>query len=334
MTRFLGPDDLARHLTPGIALRAMEEAFALESEHATHLPPRIDAPSPRGFLRVMPAVLDNVMGLKVMTLAEQFGTRYLVLLYDVDSGALLAIFDADEMTRARTAATTALAALRLVPRAPRRLAIIGSGFEAVGELRALAAIWPLKEVVVFSPNAGRRGSFASAMSEELGLAVRAADTCNVAIEHQNVVVLATKSSEPVIDGEHLEPGCAVLSIGSTRPDLRELDRATLARTGTLVGDDPAQLERESGDIIDALQAGVLDRRRMLGLAAVCNGPALVRTDDSHDLVVFKSVGTALQDLAIARAVFRQAVANGHGTDLGELARLKPFAAPSDRQTNR
>jgi ornithine cyclodeaminase/alanine dehydrogenase-like protein (mu-crystallin family) len=325
VTRFLGPDELDRHLTPAIALRAMGEAFALEGEHATQLPPRIDTPSPRGFLRVMPAVLDNVMGLKVMSLAEEVGTRYLVLLYDVDSGALLAIFDADEMTRARTAATTALAASHLRPDSPHRLGVIGSGFEAVGEVRALAAIWPLDDVVVFSPNAERRARFAASMTSELAVTVRAVDSCDAAVKGQDVVVLATKASKPVIDGAHLARGCTVLSIGSTRPDLRELDRATLARAGTVVGDDPLQLELESGDIIDALQAGVLDRDRMVRLAALCNHSAAVRVDDAHDLLVFKSVGTALQDLAIARAAFRNAVANGHGVELGELARLKPFA---------
>jgi ornithine cyclodeaminase/alanine dehydrogenase-like protein (mu-crystallin family) len=325
VTRFLGPADFEGRITEKMALAAMERAFALEAAGRGNLVSRIDMPSTNGFLRIMPAVLDDVMGLKVMALAEGLGTRYLVLLYEAKTGELLALLDADELTRYRTGATTALAGRLMVSSPPRRLGLIGSGFEAVGELRALAALWPLEQVDVFSPTRERRERFAKTMQGELDIEVRAVASSRAAVADQDVVTLATKSSTPVIDGADLASGSVVLSIGSTRPDLREIDRQTLARAGTVVGDAPLQLAVESGDIADALESGVLTPDRMVALCELCAGRAQLHTDDDHDLRVFKSLGTAFQDLAMAQVVYQHARDHGYGTDLGEVSSIKPFA---------
>lgn len=328
MTIYLGAEELERRLGPDLALAAMETAFATEARGATNLPARIDARSGHGFIRVMPAVLDDIMGVKVMTLAEGLGTRYLVLLYETRTGALLALLDADELTRHRTAATTALAARFLCPGPVKRLGLIGSGFEASGQLRALAALWPLEHVDVFSPTESRRTKFASTMSRELSVEIEPVTDARKAVRGHEVVALATKSASPVLEGTEIDADATVLSIGSTRLDLRELDRATFARAACVVGDDPAQLELESGDIADAITADVLERAHLVSLAALVTGAARPARNGARDLLVFKSVGTALQDLALARLLYEDACRNGYGTELGELSQLKAFASGS------
>ena len=146
MTLFYDGAFFEKSISPGIAIRAVAAGFDAEADGKTQLPPRIDTPTGSGFIRVMPAVLDDVMGLKVMTLVEGLGNRYLVLLYDVKTGGLIALFDADELTRVRTAAVTALAGQAMVKAPPASLGLIGTGFEAVGHLRMLAGVWPLKNV--------------------------------------------------------------------------------------------------------------------------------------------------------------------------------------------
>ena len=319
----------------GEAIRALADedvcygaaAFALraEAEGRTQLPPRIDVPSGHGFLRVMPAVLDDVMGLKVMTLAEGVGTRYLVLLYDVHSGELLGLLDADELTRLRTATCTAVAAQLMVTTPPTRMGVIGSGFEAEGHLLALARLWPLTSISVFSPSETRRVAFADRMTNQLGLPVEPAATAEEAVARTEVVVLATKSKEPVIDGSSLPRSAVVLSIGSTRPDLRELDTATLRRSGTVVVDDAAQVMAESGDIMAAFSEGALGEERLVPVSRVAVDPALLQRDGDRDLLTFKSVGTALQDLALAKAVLAKAQKHPEARELGDLVTLKPFA---------
>jgi ornithine cyclodeaminase/alanine dehydrogenase-like protein (mu-crystallin family) len=278
----------------------------------------------------MPAVLGAVMGVKVMTLAEGIGNRYLILLYDTRSGELRAAFDADELTRLRTAAFTATAARLMVTGHPRTLAVIGSGFEAEGHLRALTRLWTFDAITVFSPSAERREAFAARTSADLTIKITALDTPEAAVGDAEVVMLATKSRAPVVDGAALRPGAVVLSIGSTRPNLRELDSATMRRTGTLVVDDPKQVASESGDIMAGLADGDLRLDQIVSVAEASEEEGLLRRTDGRDLLTFKSVGTALQDLALAELLLEAATAQNRGRPLGELAALKPFADNSVR----
>lgn len=324
MTLLLSRADVAALATDDVALTAMQTGFEAEAKGHTLAPVRIDAPSPTGFLRVMPAVLERTMGLKVMTLVEELGTRYLVVLCSVETGEVLALLDADELTRIRTAATTALAARHLVRAPPRSLTVIGTGFEAAGHLAFLAGMWPLEDVFVYSRSQERRRRFAE-RAAKWGVRGHACGSMETALGKAETVLLATKSKQPVVDGAAIRPNAVVLSIGSTRPDLRELDRTTLARAATLVVDAVDQVLAESGDVIDAVGAGVLTRERIVPLADLCVQAAGLRAaSEGRDLTVFKSVGTALQDLALARSVYDHARRDGIGRDVGELAGLKEF----------
>jgi alanine dehydrogenase len=325
MTIHLCAEDVRALATHAVTMDAARAAVGLEHDGHVVVPPRIDVDLPTGFLRVMPAALGPVMGLKVMTLVRGVGNRYLILLYDQRTGELLATLDGDEVTRLRTAATTAVAAELLAPMGTSRLGMLGSGFEADGHLRALAQLWPLEQAVVFSPSAERRESFARRMSAELGFEVRPVASPSAAIAHAPVSVLVTKATAPVVDGAGFPPGAVVLSIGSTRPDLLELDRATLARAGTLLVDDPRQVVLESGDIIDGIAAGAITQDRMVSLADAAAEPSRLRAGGDRDLLVFKSVGTAIQDLALSHRLVEAAREVGAGREIGELTRLKSVA---------
>lgn len=325
MTLYLSGDDMRALATHDVTMAAARAAVEAERAGRTVVPPRMDVNLERGFLRVMPAAFNDLMGLKVMTLVRGLGTRYLILLYSQTTGELLAMLDADEVTRLRTAATTAFAGELLAPRGAEQLALIGSGFEAEGHLRAFARLWPLREVLVHSRNAQRREAFAARMADELGIAVRPVATTAEAIGAAPVSVLATKATAPVVDGAEFRSGAVVLSIGSTRPDLRELDQATFRRAATLLVDDARQVQLESGDVIDGLACGALTDERIVGMAAAAD--RRFAADGERDLLVFKSVGTATQDLALASTAVEAAQAAGRGREVGELTRLKPFAAP-------
>jgi ornithine cyclodeaminase/alanine dehydrogenase len=282
-------------------------------------------------MRVMPAAVESVMGLKVMTLLGGRGTRYLILLYDRATTELRAVLDADEVTRRRTAATTAVAGEMLVTEAPTEIGLLGTGFEAEAHLQTFAHLWPLERVLVFSRNPERRKAFAARFSDYLDIDIRPMDSSAAAVGRVPVSILATKAATPVVDGTVFPREAVVLSIGSTRPDLRELDDATLARTGTLLVDDATQVERECGDVMSAMAAGALDHSRIVSLAQAAQNPSLLSRGTERDLLSFKSVGTAIQDLTLARALVDAAAARGLGRDLGELTRLKPFnLSPTDR----
>jgi ornithine cyclodeaminase/alanine dehydrogenase len=323
MTLFLSAADVGELATDEVVIGAARAAVAAEREGRTILPPRLDVDHSAGFLRLMPAAIDDVTGMKVMTLTKSRGTRYLVLVFGRANGELLAALDADEITRRRTAATTAVAAEMLAPGGSDVMALVGSGFEAEGHLRLFATVWPLERVLVYSRSRSRREAFAERMTGELGIDVSAVETVEDAVSSAPATILATKSAEPVVVGDSFPERAVVLSIGSTRPDLRELDRSSLGRAGLVLVDDGAQVCRESGDVIDALACGALTKDRIVSMAAIDRGlPAL---GDGYDLLAFKSVGTAVHDLSLAGALIEAARASGRGRELGELARLKPFA---------
>jgi ornithine cyclodeaminase/alanine dehydrogenase len=337
MTLFLGSEHFGALAEHELVMEAARAAVEEEVAGLTAVPPRLQVPIEQGFMRVMPAGVGSVMGLKVMTLLEGYGTRYFILLYDAETTRLDALLDAAEVTKLRTAATTAVAGEMLIDEPPQEIGLLGTGFEAEGHLRTMARIWPLRRVCVYSRDAGRRTEFAERLGGELGIEVAPVESPAAAVAEAPVSVLATKSTEPVVDGSSFPPGAVVLSIGSTRPDLRELDHATLGRTGTLVVDDPVQVLRECGDVMSAIEEGQFKAEAMVSLAEVAADPGRLCRHPGQDLLAFKSVGTAVQDLALARSLVAKARTDGIGRQLGELSVLKRFdgvtvTTPADEET--
>ena len=325
MTLCFDAESLEGNVSHDDGLIAMRACFAAEAAGKTQLPHRIDTPSGKGFIRVMPAVFDDVMGVKIMTLVNGVGNRYMVLLYECATGELVALFDADELTRIRTAATTALAGVQMCAVPPAELGLIGTGYEAVGHLRMFAELWPLRTVHVHSPNAERCAAFAAKMTAELGIDVIAVSSSREAVAGKPCVVLATKAKTPVVDGADFAPGAVVLSIGSTRLDLRELDDTSLARAAVLVVDNTDAVLAESADIDANMKNGNLTHDLLLPLATLAGGAALPALTATRDLLVLKTVGTALQDLAMARAVYRSPAMRARARDFGDVLTLRTMA---------
>lgn len=326
MTILLSSDDVEELATEELVADAVRRAFRLEAEGRTRLPVRLDVPSGQGFFRVMPAVLDSVMGCKIMTLVRDKGTRYLVMLYDATTGGPVALVDADVLTKLRTAGVTALAAESMVDHDLVELSVLGTGFEARGHVECFARRFPtLSRVTAFSRSADNRADFERWCTSSLGLDVKLTESAEEAAAAASVSLLATKSPVAVVDGSAFPFGAVVLSIGSTRPDLRELDGTSFARARRLVMDSPDTVRAESGDVMAAIDDGFIDDGRLVSLATVIAGtsPDLPR-DDVRDLDVFKSAGTALQDLALAVGLYERAKQLGRGRDIGEVSRMKPF----------
>lgn len=320
MTLYLDSANVRELCTPEIALAAARAAVDAQRSGDFVLPPRIDTTTSHGFFRVMPAAVAGYAGAKIMTVAKGAGNRYLLLLYSQASGDLVAILDADEVTRLRTAAITAVAADLLVPDGVSELGLIGTGFEATGHLEAFHRLWNLKTVRVYSRSAEKREAFAARMSPQLGITVLPVATSAEVTGVSPVTLLCTKATSPVLDGAEIAHGATILSIGSTRPDLRELDVTTLSRAAVVLVDDAHQVEAESGDIQAGIAAGVITPEHLVPLSQWPAWQGELTAD--RDLKVFKSVGTALQDITLAAQLVAAATAAGCGRELGELAGLK------------
>ncbi|MFE4663734.1 ornithine cyclodeaminase family protein [Streptomyces sp. NPDC056716] len=305
---------------------ALRDGYRIEADGGAHLPDRVNLAARPGFFRLMPAVVGgaHVMGFKVFNQVSAGGVQYLIGLYDESSGELLAQLDGAYLTAARTGAATGVAAGLLGPRGPVEVGLIGSGLEAETNLAGTCAALDVTAVSVFSPNTERRERFARRMAERLGIPVVPVDTAEQAASAA-VVVVATNTGmgtgRVALRGKWLSPGATVLSIGSTMPELRELDVEVIDRAHLVVSDAPAQARGESGDLIAADEAGALSGK--LRSLAELTAPQGAPREHPADIAVYKSVGTALQDLIAARLVYEHARTAGIGIEVDLLRVRKP-----------
>jgi len=174
---------------------------------------------------------------------------------------------------------------------------------------------------VFSPNPERRARFVARMGPALGVDVRVVDSAEECVRGADIVVVATNSfarPDPIAyRGAWMEPGVLVDAIGSTSTFLREIDADTFQRAECIVVDSTAQVEEESGDVKAALSEGKYDRAKVVDLKEVLVGQAQGRTS-AQQMVLFKSVGTAVQDVMAGFVVYEEALRQGRGQDIGEF----------------
>jgi ornithine cyclodeaminase len=283
-----------------VAVAALEAAFRTEDPGA--VPPRSHLDVPGGELLLMPAHGAAGVGVKLVTLAPGNPERGLpfihgaYVLFAPGSLAPEAVLDGTELTTIRTAAVSALATERLARPDASRLVVFGAGAQARAHALALGAVRPIASVRIVGREPGR----AEALAAELraaGLDARTADPGAVA--DADIVCTCTTAAEPVFDGADLAPGSHVNAIGAYRPDLRELDDTALARAALVAVETRASALAEAGDVVQAVTAGALAESALVELADVLAGGA-GRTA-GEDITVFKSVGLALEDLAVARA---------------------------------
>ena len=323
----LTAEDVRAVLDPAGALAAIEEALAQEAKGSTRSPARTTFDGEHGWFRVMPGALLGgdgraVAGAKVMHLARGHGISYLLLLYDEPTGELLALMDASVLTQVRTGAVSAVFARRTFPDGVPVAGMYGAGFEARGQLEMIAHAIPLGRVRVYSPTPERRDAFAREMSERLGIPVEAVGEPAAAARGAPLVVLATRSPRPVAEGHWFAPSAVILSVGSTRPELREVGPGTIARAGRVIVDHKAQSLAESGDLIEALATGALVEDNVVELSRILAGEIPARTGP-HALTIFKPSGTAAQDLAVARLTYERCRAAGRGRTVESFLTPKP-----------
>lgn len=321
MVLFLTHPDVVASVDMLDAIAAMESAFQEQGAGHVTQPPRLNVKAGGGWLRLGPAILQQSgwMGFKAMNLAPGHGVRYQVHLYRVDTGELAAIMDAQHLTTLRTGATSAVATRRLYGGPPTDIGVIGSGAEARAQAEAMLALGVARTVRIYSKTPERRRALATELSGTWAADVCAVDDVREAVDGCGIVVAAVKSAETVLFGEWLRPGVHVNSVGTARPDQREIDPETFRRSAVIVVDTREGVFGEAGDALAAKD--VVKPEDVYELADLVAGRAPARSDGSQ-ITLFKSVGTAVQDVGLAVKIFERARERGLGTQLDEFPMVK------------
>jgi ornithine cyclodeaminase/alanine dehydrogenase-like protein (mu-crystallin family) len=315
-TLFLTDADVAALADWRSAVDALSKAYAGDVKPAM-VPPRSMARGEGVWLRSLTALSPSgaTMGCKLIAASPRARrASYLISLFDQHTMALAALIDGNRVTGLRTAATAALAVDRLAPRRPLAVAVIGAGFEARNALECLAAVRALEAVRVFSPTPASRERFAEGFRPALDIAAVA--TPEAAVRDADVVLCAARSRDesPVLRGQWLPDGATVVSLGSTLPEQREVDEQTMARAACIVADMPEEVAHDTGDAIAAAKAGVQFESKLVPLADLAAGRITPRRSGA-DIVLYKSVGSALQDIVIAEMLLARARQRGRGVAL-------------------
>ena len=276
----------------------------------------------RAVLGVMPAHIPSrsALGSKLVTVFNQNAGRGLpthfatIILFDDRTGAPIAIMDGSHITEVRTAAVSAVAVRHLAGAPVRRLALFGCGVQARSHLRALAADAPtLEEVRVWSP-VGEPARFVEAMRPEVGVPIVEAAGGEAAADGADLCVLVTASPVPVIERGWVSQGALIVSVGACRRDHREMDPALVASSRLFVDSRAAALV-ESGDIVQGIDEGRFTASHIRGELGEAVAGRVHARDGGGEIVVFKSLGLAVEDVAVADLVYRRALEQHVGANV-------------------
>jgi alanine dehydrogenase len=306
---YLTEAEVEQVLTPADAIAAVEACLERLARGEVDSRPRYRQRADGGALAVMSAVDSELRlaGSKTYV-AVPAGTTFVVTLFDLDSGALAGVIEADRLGQLRTGAASAVAAKHLAREGATSLGIIGCGWQAEGQVRCIKEAVPsLERVVAYCRTEESLKRFCRTWQAEAG------ETHRDPAE-QDIVVTATSSRDPVLRGEWLTPGALVCAMGANRAQARELDNTVVERAAFVCCDSIEQARLESGDLIEPVDQGVLDWLEVHELHEVVSGETQGR-QSADDIVLFKSNGIAAWDVAAGALALERAREQGVGREL-------------------
>ena len=322
---FLADEDTADLAEPADYVAAVRDAYRQRGEGAPAKPrTKLLNTDPPGMFTAYSAILPDTGAMGGYAYSAGFGEEdawFLTPLFDADSGKPLALLDGARMNPFKTGAAGAVGVDALARQDASSVAVIGSGAQARGQLRATATVRDLDTVWVYSPTKESRESFAADMNERLDASVAAVASSAAAVEGADIVVTATTANEPVFDGDQLEHGAHVTAMGQYTPGKRELDTTTIERS-VYVPDLRERATQDAGSFLHALDEGAVTEDHVHAeLGDVVAGSATGR-ENPEDVTVFDSGGTGIETTAAAYLLYERADERGRGTPM-------EFAAASD-----
>lgn len=301
-------------------IELMADALSALARNEVHQPLRtiIRPPNARGLLGLMSAYRGGergAFGLKAICVFPdnpaqgKDAHQGAVMLFSRETGELLALMNASEITAIRTAAVSAVATRLLAREDAHELAMIGAGVQARTHLAALACVRSIKHVRVAARNMEHSERFAREMQP--GFSVEAVQTNEEAVRGADLIVAATSSLEPVIKKEWISPGAHINAIGTHSPNSREIDSATMAAARIFVDRRESALN-EAGDYLLAAKEGVVTPDSIIAeLGELLTGTKSGRTS-AAEITLFKSLGLAIEDVACAEYLYHKAQAQNAG----------------------
>jgi alanine dehydrogenase len=298
LTILLSEADVSRLLEMKEVVSWVEEAFRREGLGEATNVMRTRATGESSIQSVMHANLRYLRrsGVKAYV-SSRAGTKFVIVLFDTDTGEALAVMGADNLGRFRTGAASGVATKHLYGKPSGTLALFGTGRQALTQALAATVVMSVEEVRTWSPNAVHKGAFARLL-EDKGFKAKACVSPSEALDGAQVVTAITSSAEPFLTAELLRRASHVNVCGGNHPGHAELTADAVGSFPAVVVDDITQGKVEYGDLIMAEKAGAFSWASAVGLGDVVAGRAKAR-----GRTLFKSGGAAIEDVAVASALY-------------------------------
>jgi alanine dehydrogenase len=331
MMRLLTRSDVQRSISMHEAVEAVKRAFVELSTNHADVPLRIALSQPKhdGVTLFMPGYLSDSesLAVKVVSVHNRNAERSLplvnavVIVIDPATGQAVAAMEGGYLTSLRTGAASGVATDLLARQDAEVAAVIGAGAQARTQALAVAAVRPVKRIWIYSRRREQVDEMIAEIRPQLGPSIEllAADSPSQAMREALVVCAATTSSIPVFEGAELRPGAHVNGVGSYKPEMQEVDCATLRRASKIVVDSREAAMAEAGDLIVAIERGEIrpsDIYAEIGEVAAGLKPGRQNDDE---ITYFKSVGNAAQDVAVAQAIYQRALREDIGIEIDLLS---------------
>lgn len=310
MALYLTEQDVTNLLTMTDTLAAVEAVFKLQASGEATNEPRRRVRAQGSTLMTMSGAVSNfgefkgLLGLKSYTVSRT-GARFYVSLFDAVTGELLAFIEADKLGQMRTGAASGVATKYLAREDAKTVGVYGSGWQAASQLAAVCAVRPIESVKVYSRKAENRERFCQQVAAELGIKnIQPVETPEAAAD-TDIIITITSSREPVVLGEWLKPGVHINAAGGNSILRREVDDKAVQLANFIAVDSLDQAKIESGELVTAVEKGLLTWERVKELRHVVSGQMRGR-EHSEQITLFKSLGIAIEDVATAAVVYQKA----------------------------
>ncbi|KTC97218.1 ornithine cyclodeaminase [Legionella geestiana] len=314
--KLLSISEVKQNITMAEAIDAMESAFVQLAEHQATLPMRTGIPvGNNGLALTMPAYLskENILGLKTVSVFPdnvKHGKPSIngtILLLDAATGEPLTLMDAGYLTALRTGAVSGLATKYFSLDKPSTVAIVGAGAQAVTQLEAVAAVREIQKVMVWSRHLESAKKFAKKMENTCNIHV--CEALSPALKAADIICTATAGTEPLVHLEGLKPHVHINAVGSHTPLMQEISGEVLKNAVVIVDQLEAAMH-EAGEIIEAVKQQNITKASIIELGSwlLKKAPPI-----QEKRTVFKSVGLAIQDLAVAHVVYQNTLKRHAGS---------------------
>jgi ornithine cyclodeaminase/alanine dehydrogenase-like protein (mu-crystallin family) len=299
-------------------IETVENAYLQMGQGEVTMLPRINVDSSRirGFLKILPASLSKlgVTGIHIYSVGENGTFQKVILLFDINSGDLQAIIEADRIGWMVPGAVSAVATKYLSKKEAKIMGIFGSGRQAKSQLFAISFVRNLELVQVYSPQKNHREKYCEEMGKLHGLNVIPVDSPNEAIQGSEIISTTTNSITPIFNGDLIEIGTHINAIGAHYPDRREIDSVGIQRSKVVV-DSRDRALREEGELLIPISEGVIKPSHIYAeLGEIIAGRKQGRLNEK-EITLFLSGAISIEYVAVAKSIYQKAQEKGIGQEL-------------------